>query len=303
MRKVLILFLCLGTTIVCGCHSSPSTVRELNENSAKTLVEEYLQHRDHRFSLRGVLPTGRTTKDMSTGDSVTKRMIDANMIVQTAITEQFPKISGSFTALLDYHVPPGSFGGTRWRRQIWTLEPVPDSNHLVGTFSEQTDNMTGPSVNRAEGTVELDGKVDLRSQPMGWNPHRGVYREQSDKGILEFTGEQPSIYVGKPSNQTTPVKWFTYAWAPDFQKQIEGTGENATVVSGKVEITDLTDLRLLMDTEAHANIKWRVDLNSVGKAFMGNKPAIGKGDVTFGKKPDGSWFVDQTSPMGANRQE
>ena len=64
------------------------------------------------------------------------------------------------------------------------------------------------------------------------------------------------------------------------------------MVGGDVEVGDVSDLRLMTETEAAAKFRWTASLNELGKLFFPNQLPAGMGGVAFGKKPDGTWFVD-----------
>ncbi|MGO8787282.1 MAG: hypothetical protein ACLQVL_07860 [Terriglobia bacterium] len=103
-------------------------------------------------------------------------------------------------------------------------------------------------------------------------------------------------FVGKPTGQRVEVKYFDYAFSPEIQKLIVGTGQQASIPVGSYEIGEVSGLRLLTDTEATAAFAWSVPLDDVGHAFFDDdaKPA-GTGEAGFGKKPDGTWFLDHVS--------
>jgi predicted secreted protein len=63
--------------------------------------------------------------------------------------------------------------------------------------------------------------------------------------------------------------------------------------AGEVKVGEVTDLQLATETNAVAHFAWELKPNKVGKILTSNNGDKGTGEVEFGKKPDGTWFVEK----------
>jgi hypothetical protein len=172
---------------------------------------------------------------------------------------------------------------------------VPNSNNLVGEATELHQHLTGPYRHKVTGTVETDGTVAISDPVVGL---RGTYREQGGKGYLAIRfpidpENEPDMFVGPATGRKVDVKWHTYSWSSEMLSQIVSEGNSNYVVAGKIEIGEVSDLRLLTETQASANVTWTGVLNRMGMGLHRGSPPSGRWRVLFGKKPDGTWFVDR----------
>ena len=117
-----------------------------------------------------------------------------------------------------------------------------------------------------------------------------VYVEEGSVAVLEFGAGKR--FTGKATGKKVDVIWYGCSWSPDFQKQLTRAGDMTYVIGGDVEVGNVTNLRLVTDTEATAKFSWGTSLNDVGKLFFPNQPPSGESNVASAKKPDGTWFVD-----------
>ena len=294
MRRFLVLMLpiLLNTG---GCSSSK---KELNEHSARALLVEHLHSETYpvTFNLEPLMRQTlvdytSSSPSGTTGPAILKRLLDRTFVVQRSSVVSYPKISGTFSHR-------DNFLGGGFQTFDYTLESVPNSNQLTGKWiytvtgqNNQTGNLTG--------TIGVDGKAILNTGDNGFQqPY--VYSEEGGVAYLRrpycFSGEIcATILIGKPTAQKVDVKWYEYTFSPDFQKLITGRGQQTSVVGGGYEIGEVSGLRLVGDTEAAAAFAWQASLNDVGGLVLDLQKPTGTGRATFGKKPDGAWFVDQFS--------
>ncbi len=301
--KTLPALLAVIVALLTGGCSSTST-KNLTEDSARNLIRGYIhdQKQDFTVQLTAVLPTMRRTvqdyasfSDAGVGlNAVLKRLLEHKLVVQHSDVVSYRRISGTFS-----HRDNLSAAG----QQIfdYTVESVPGSNELTGKWV-YTDTYRGTrQTGSLKGTIGADDKVTLVAgeftQPYAYVEEGGVAHLRRSSCLA---GEICATdLVGKPTGQKVEVKWYEYSLSPEFQKRISMTPassfspQQASASGGGFEISDVSGLRLITDTEATAAFAWHVALNDVGHALLGDdaKPT-GTGSATFAKKPDGTWFVD-----------
>jgi hypothetical protein len=271
-----------------GCGSSVSSVKQLDESSGRALIEDRIKQEPFKIPADSASKLfTRTLKDYKSAnpgndnEATEKRLLEKGFVQQTVETVVYPRISGTFSVgfvnMLNHQ-----------ETRAFQIEMIPNSNLLAGTY-------TGGRVYKVTGSVQPDGKVEVRfldaSTFSGYTQSNGVYREAGPAAFLDF--RDGHILEGKATGQKVEVKWYTYSWSPDFQKKILHEGNTTYINGGGIEITNISDLRLLLETEATANFNWKASLNSVGELFFPGVPPSGVGEAAFGKKPDGTWFVDQ----------
>jgi hypothetical protein len=270
-------------------------VKRLNESSAKELVQESVSKQLFKIPLSPYLSLlGPTMKDRSapTGrtieDSIFRHLIKQGLVSQKVDIIQYPVISGVFSGRRDE--------GSTFDKREFNLEMVPNSNSLVGEATEIHQYWANPARHNVTGAVEPDGTVTLSDPSVGI---RAVYKEQGAIAHLERMECQdtsyygPCSFIGKASGRKVDIKWYTYSWSPEFQQKIVQIGDDSAVKGGRIEIGEVSNLRLVTETEATAQVTYTAVLDNVGQCFYPAGPPKGQWRVLFGKKPDGTWFVDK----------
>lgn len=276
MRIMLLLLCAVNLSLISvGCKSSAPAVKELDESSAKELVqEEPFEVRVNDFH-----PLfKRTLKDYTAADAHTKeeacmkRLIENGFVVRSVESKSYPKISGTFSV----------------ETRDFRLEMVPSTNLLTGTYIQHDGSLFAGSY-KASGSVESDGKVQLTIE--GFGTESAFYHEDGSVAYLDFPGRS---WKGNGTGQRVQANWYTYAWSPQLEKQLRHKNDDVFAIVGKFEVSSVSNLRLVADTKATAKINWKASLNSLGKSIFPEQPPAGEADVAFGKKPDGTWFFDTT---------
>lgn len=214
--------------------------------------------------------------------SVLKALIQANLIGQQAQTISYPMISGQFVAG-DYTLD---------------IQTLPNSNTLVAQQRHTANNSYLPSASTLSGIVETNGTVQWSSYP-GFPEMGGpeTYVEDGQTAYLrtgQWAGWNGIPYVGKATGQKSVVTWYDYFFTPQMTAQMAQTDQGVAGVRGGVyEVSDVSDLRLTVETQAIASFSWRASLNDLGRLFLRNQVPAGTGHVAFNKKPDGTWMVSQ----------
>jgi hypothetical protein len=107
-------------------------------------------------------------------------------------------------------------------------------------------------------------------------------------------------YHGTVSGPMATVKYYTYAFSPELQAQIEktttsglfGTQTTETLNGGTYDIGDVSELQLgITPTVASASFPWTVTLNKLGKLFYEEDAPKGMGRLIFVKKSDDTWAL------------
>jgi hypothetical protein len=295
-RTLLILTLLTPLPYTSGCNAD-SSAKRLDESSAKELVLKHTSNLTFKIPLNPYLPLlGRTLTDRSapTGttiqDSIFQHLIQQGYVLQNADIIQYPAVSGVFSGRKDC-----GQGMDCFTKREFKLQMVPNSNNLVGEATELHQHWTNPASHNVTGTIEPDGTVAISDPMVGL---KGTYKEQGASAYLEIhfpiNGDnEPSTFVGPATGRKVEIKWYTYSWSPEFQQKIvRGNNVNA-VIGGGFEIGAVSDLRLIAETEASAYVTYTGVLDKIGKTFYPASPPNGRWQVLFGKKPDGTWFVDQ----------
>jgi hypothetical protein len=289
MRTVAILSV-VGLLSTCvGCGPSVPGVRvtkELNELSARELIKSRLTEETYKIPVDGVSELfARTLTDYRTLTAPTgrqaelKRLLDKGLVLQTAGIASYPRISGTFK----YR---SQVGNEQMRE--YHIEMLPNSNFFTGEFVVTYCCPESSNRSRARGTVRPDGTMEF--QEGGWYGYNRTYREEGSAAYLIFPGQQ---YEGTATGRRVDLRSYTYSWSPGFQKQLVRS-QNATFLpGGRFEVGEVSGLRLVTDTEATAKFAWKASLNDLGKLFFASQAPAGASEATFGKKPDGTWFVDR----------
>jgi len=290
-----------AATLTGGCTST--STKNLTEDSSHNLIKEYTRSQNQGLTvpLGNVLRLMRRTlvdytSSSASGkgaDAVLKRLLDRKFVVQHSEPVMYPGVSGRFVGKGNGNV-----------MDEYDLTMTPNSNAITGTKAEGVTGHKpdGTALSYAHhhltGTVEANGRVTWAVDCCGYFTNRWQYSEDGNAAYLQSLGGMGSASVGyrltgTASHQSVEVKWYEYAFTPEVQKLIVGTGWQASIPVGSYEIGEVSDLRLLIDTRAHAKFAWRGQLNDIGNAFLGDgAKSAGTGDAGFVKKPDGTWFVD-----------
>jgi hypothetical protein len=278
--------------LLAACGSSVSSVKQLDESSASGLIGDRLKKEPYEIQADNISKLlGRTLRDYKSSnagnpqEATIKRLLDKGFVVQTVETLSYPKISGKFESQKNYY--------GNWT--VFDLEMQPNSNLLTGD-SYRTPALGSPkpgSVWRVEGSVEPDGRLMLNTA--GIAQEEATYVEEGPAAYLDFKGgSYYGRFKGNASREKVSVNLYTYSWSPDFiQKQLTHKRGSIYVTGGDCEVGNVSDLRLVTDTVATARFSWKATLNDVGTMFFPDQPPSGTGEVSFGKKPDGTWFVDK----------
>jgi len=272
-----------------GCTSK----KELTESSALALLRERTDKRKYMIPLSGLMRLmTRTREDYSSGNgtadaTVLKELLARGLVVQHVDTVSYPKISGRFAGTFAY-------GNGEHYTEGYDLETGQDSNTLSG---DQFYIEPGRGINQRDkiaGTVMPDGGIDLHTTTGDyyWQMKHATYTEEGSLATLKFRGQSASLN-GKATGQKVAVKWYQYEFSPETMRQIEKTSAGSHLAGGEYEVGEVTDLRLVTETAAVARFSWHVSLNSFGQIISSGKEPSGNGGVSFAKKPDGTWFVDE----------
>jgi len=280
--------------LTAACSSSVHSVKQLDESSARDLIKDRLTkdpYKIHADNISKLL--GRTLKDYKSSpagneqEAIVKRLLDKAFVIQTTETVSYPKSSGTFISQNQYV--------GYWT--IYDLEMRPNSNVLTGD-SYRTGSLEGLAKPASpwwvEGSVEPDGSLRLNTSG---SHEEAAYVEEGPAAYIDFRGGSSyGRYKGSATRKRVDVKVYTYSWSPDvLQKRLTRTGDAIYVIGGDFEVGNVSRLRLVTDTVASAEFAWKASLNDVGQIFFPIRPPDGTGEALFGKKPDGTWFVDQLS--------
>ncbi len=276
--------------ISAACSSSVSSVKQLDESSARDLIRDRLKE-PYKIRADNVSKLlGRTLKDYKSSnagnpqEATVKRLLDKGLVIQTVETVSYPKISGTFVSQKNYYGD--------WT--VYDLEMRPNSNLLTGD-SYRTGTLGSPKPQSpwwVEGSIEPDGRLRLNTS--GAN-EEATYVEEGSAAYIDFKGGSTyGRYKGNATGKKVDASLYTYSWNPDLsQKRLIREGNAIYVIGGECEVGNVSGLRLVTDTVATATFGWKATLNDVGASFFPVQPPTGTGEVSFGKKPDGTWFVDE----------
>ena len=298
MKEKKLLYVSLGICLLAlsSCHSTAT--KELNESSARDLIKTAAETRPYvtpSDSVTSLFPKSRTDyKTFSgTGDGTfVRQLLEHGYVNQQVESISYPKIAGDFVA--EEHNPcSGSNnpnGGST--REEYSIEMDPDSNSFHGTADyEVCGNDSRDSLK--EGTVSPDGSMSAFA---GIYRVSGTYSEQGSTASIDL---QKTMWtknwhmVGEATGQKVQLNWYTYALSPQGDNYFVQSGPDGKGFrAGTINIGEVSNLRLVGDTDAVAKFAWDVSLNDVGKILRSTAPK-GTGEAEFAKKPDGTWFLTQ----------
>lgn len=300
---------------------SPGTTKDLNESSGLTLLKGAVANEYYYIpvgEVAGLFVRTRTDYTTFAGEgagAILRQMLSTGYVSQQQEVINYPMLSGTFSGESHWQQSAVNPDGTRTdplcasAENRYTVTMDPDSNTFRGThylrngcINKKGNGYTslgnvGPNESTVDftGVVEADGRVQVAeyrqitvlSDQKGLYPSSGFYSEQGPASILKLADW---TLVGKSSGRKVGVKWYTYSFSAEGQKQLDGMRARA----GKLKILAVSNLRLVTETEAIGEFSWEATLNDLGKLLTNGQPK-GTGHAAFGKKPDGTWFVDRWS--------
>lgn len=296
MKTIVASFCAISLLAAAGCSSS----KELNERSARSLIKERLSSVHYPIAVSiiaplmtrlpvsyGTLVEGLKTKGVKENVAayIVKRLLDAGLVTERVDTINYPNIHGKFRS------------EARYELDEYSLSMVPNTNRLTGFRDQQCQSCANRHESKVNGTVDENGLVTL---PNG----RFRYKEDGGAAYLMDTDRfNITNYKGTVSGSMVGVKWYNYSFSPGLKAQIEttpmptfgglGTTKQETLDGGSYAIGEVSDLRLgLTPTMAAASFAWTVSLNKIGRLFYGADTPKGDGRVTFARKPDETWAIE-----------
>jgi Prokaryotic membrane lipoprotein lipid attachment site len=290
MRRIIITL--TAVAFLAGC--SPS--KQLNETTGRDLLEQEISKTQFMTPVSEVqhllvrtqtdyASTSASGKNMA---AVMKRLLDKGMVTAKVEVLTYPKISGKFVAS-----PSPVCAGRVSVGDTISLENIPSSDAVKGEFV-QTGCDGSEQREPVEGTVTSDGALSLGIGG-SWLQTRASYEEHGGAADIRFSllkGYQSTdICRGKATGQKVEVKWYEYSFTPGFAGKITTADTGPAFAAGSIEVKEVSNLRLDTETRAECTFSWEVALNNEGVAFYGTDKQTGKGQASFGKKPDGSWMV------------
>lgn len=304
MPKYLALNSLVCFILIVGCGSPATSVKQLDESTAKRMVADRLDTKQYELSINQILPflvIAHSIVDYRMGDivpygPVLKRLLEEGFISQTIHTTSCPEVSGTFVRGC-----PEADCNLGWFKQQWTLRPIPGTDQLQGEYIFESA-IARFAPHSAIATIEADGTFNLSCLDGGCeDTGQGQYYEDGGNGYLRFPQYSRQLnvpYIGPATGRKLKATWYTYALTPKFQGFIQYGPAGPYVLGGNIQVGQVTNLRLNTDTQASANFAWSVSLNDVGKMVSQGNAPNGTGRAVFGKKPDQSWAIDAVT--GAN---
>jgi hypothetical protein len=296
-RAAMLMAVALLAGIV-ACSSS----KVLNESRVRDLIADEIKRTNGNFmiSVSEVEPYMTRTRKDYTSSTVTsgpefilKQLLERKLVVQRQDSVSYPRIAGRFVysnASMKYE---------------FDLEPTPDSNTCTGTRYSEFKNMAGRMASKLNATVAANGSVHITKAPTGLMDSTPdfeetfQYHEEGGAATLRSL-HGDSVFTGPATGQKLELKWYEYSFSPELAKQIvhdqhgpfvSGPLKGDFVPGGAFVLGEVSDLQLLLDTHAAANIAWQVSPNDLARIFLGSEKPAGKTEVHFVKKPDGTWVV------------
>ena len=190
---------------------------------------------------------------------------------------------------------------------VMQLQTDSDTNTVSGScaydwgagLGNPNGNVSGGGVReQVGGTIAPDGSVVFYHTCFseGGVQDRYQYSESGKSAILQSVTPNawiPWMLAGTASGNVE-TKYYEYSFSPDVQ--ITRSNQGLRVLAGRYEIGEVTNLRLVTETEASANFAWHAQLNQLGGILLeGAGIPTGTGAAEFAKKPDGSWVIVKLS--------
>lgn len=299
MRTVVALTPLLLLTFAC------SDPKVLNEKGARDLVSKEIErtHEKHVASVSNIEPLmQRTLKDYSATTAtagpeyILKKLIERKLVSEKPIIISYPAISGAFKTTTPY-----GFAG-KFSEATFDLHTEPNSNIVRGIYTNK--NPDSNELYEFEGEVQPDGMMQVRNVGK-WYASFPILQYQETGATGRIVRKDNGLqYIGPASGKTTQKKFYEYSFTDDMQKLISdrqrgplrqkgmfGELSGKFVPVGDFVLGEVSDLQLVMDNHAAANIAWEVSPNDLGQLFLGTESPKGKTEVHFVKKPDGTWVL------------
>lgn len=324
MTKLLVFLCLLGVLVTGGCSSrasssGASSVKQLNESTAKQMVADYLNSTNPslgllvgplvRFATAAHTASNYNTLTIGSYGFLMKRLIGQGFVSQQVETISVPEVSGTFVR--GCGEGPCNLG---WFKQELILRLVPGTNELQGEYIFQSSIGTFRP-KQVSGAIEPDGTFKLYG---GADSGPGQYYEEGGKGYLKFPHytygsvqrnysgvSVPFVvpYAGPAAGRKVTATLYSYALTPKFKALMKQGPGGPYVDVGKFVVGNVTTLRLDTDTQASADFACTVSLNSTGRLIYPAGTILkATGQVVFGKKPDQSWAINSVTGVSRFRK-
>ena len=291
-------FRCIALFLVSLCSLGCS--KALTEDGAKALIKEavgaseYYVSVDPLFPLMSQSEIDYTASDSAGYGNVIKRLVEGGHLRKSSQTQSYPKITGTFEGIDTCAGHSGPVENPEKRLDF----VLANRNSRCFAYIEKISLYTNRSQIGGEArNIPVEGAITPPnfvsfSRLAGFQGADGPfwYIERAERAYL--VGAGPYLWVGSPSGQSVDVTTFNYTFDP---------GERVTergVAVGRIEIDQVTDLRLVIETQATATFSWHAALGPIGKVLLAQVPS-GSGSASFAKKPDGSWVLAERPAIPA----
>ena len=293
IKYALIMLQMLSIAMSIACSSA----KKLDDNNAKDLAEAYLGARNlsmpthlTREPLPHSLVDGSKIIPTSEKERIGHDLITQKFILVGTETRTYPRVSGRFSA------------ATRDGEAGYELQMAPDSNALNGTY------FYGRQSNPLNGTSRPDGRIDLQSASQiprygrsdtAWAKNTANYEEQGQMASLHITHQEwgvptlPDNLAGKASGEKITVNWYTYTPSADLLSKLTTVDGQNYLAIGKARVVNVSGLRLNTETEAQADITWKMQLSELGASSRPKRAtlqAVAELSLARSRIPRGSWI-------------
>lgn len=288
----------LAGTAVVGCDNS--STKDLTRSSARRLIQNKLTAKYFPVDISGALSIPQPSRidyrsfDGQGSGLLLRRLLDLGIVEEQVSMASYPDLSGTFKGDL-----PDPVKSQCKLTNEYHLTMEDGSNTFIGTSQMSNTCQSGhpASAQQLSGSIDDSGKVRITFDS-GW-VEEGSFVVQGSSALLTMPGpwyEGPEWHMmGAADLEKVKVKWYSFSLAPHEGKSVEVVGSRAEVDAGSYKVGDVSNLQLASDTDAVAQFNWTASLNSIGRRLLGGDTPHGVGDVEFGKRPDGSWFISSWS--------
>ncbi len=286
--------------LVLVSSSACAESKVLDEKRAKVLIKAGLQSQGYMASPGSIVPLmSRSVNDYTTDSSggnasILRQLIAAGFVTQSATVMSYPNVSGSWA--YDH----SQYGGSVIDTYTLQLQMVSGSNAITGTGEHykhgsgvgsayRKGTVDDPYTGSVNGTVSPDGMVSLNTDGDIFPGFSGrsdsfQYNEEGQTAFLRQVHNNYMVYTGEILEKLN-LKSYEYAFSPKMGLTSAG------VVVGRIEIGEVSNLQLTIETHAVARFAWHVSLNQVGLILLDGVAPNGIGSAQFAKKPDGTWVL------------
>lgn len=279
-----------------ACGSS----KVLDEKRARAIVSESSQSQSFQIIVPPPIlgAMARSTDALKgSANGTVRSLIEAKFVAQNIEVVSYPRISGTF------------FGRKSGGSDTLTidLQVVGGTNAITGSFTwgvrrgARQDTETGPvsgivtptGIVRLSTTANLRVFVDNDEFQYVENGSTATLLPTHPRGANWFDGGSWTL-TGPVSPGRVEVKWYSYSFSPQLQIAPSVPSHSVKVIGGSYEVGEVSNLRLVTETQATANFAWQARLNKVPDILYGgqisSRPS-GTGSAKFTKKPDGTWVL------------